>query len=176
LLLVHNPEQHRDGVPPSAAGAPLAVHGLPAVRQVVVSGTHFPPAQFWLQHPAEVVQLWLSATQLGALAQTPRAVSHCRLQQSVASRHELPDPLHTVTDDLHFLVTVSQMFEQHWLLPVHASSATVHTTPEPPEPGVPPSVPSAPRASLGVPCPEPRLEQALSARPHSESTITSKPR
>jgi hypothetical protein len=45
LLLVHNPEQHRD-VPPSAEGAPLSVHGFPAVRQVVVSGTHFPPAQF----------------------------------------------------------------------------------------------------------------------------------
>jgi len=43
---------------------------------VVVSGTHFPPVQFWLQHPAEVVQAWLSATQVDALEQTPRAVSH----------------------------------------------------------------------------------------------------
>jgi hypothetical protein len=97
------------------------------------------------------VQLWLSATQLAALAQTPRAVSHWRLQQSVARRHELPAPLHTVTDDLHLLVTGSQMFEQHWPLLVHASSTTVHTTPVPPEPGVPSVVPSAPRASVGVP-------------------------
>jgi len=95
----------------------------------------------------------LSATQLAALAQTCWTGSHCKLQQSVASLHDVPAPLHTVTDDLHFRVTGSQMFEQHWPLLVHGSSATVHTTPAPPEPGPPgPSlVPSAPRASLGVP-------------------------
>ena len=71
-----------------------------------------------------------------------------------AARSNVPAPLHTVTDDLHLLVTGSQMFEQHWPLLVQASSATLHTTPVPPEPGVPTGLsllPSVACASLGVP-------------------------
>jgi hypothetical protein len=112
LLFVHNPEQQRDAAPPSP-GAPLALQGFPAVRHAVLSGAHLPALQFWLQHSPEVAQAWLSATQLAALAQTPVAVSHWRLQQSVASLQELPGPLHTVTDDLHLPVTGSQTLEQH---------------------------------------------------------------
>jgi hypothetical protein len=75
LLFAHSPEQQRAPAPPSP-GAPLAVHGLPAVRQAVLSGTHFWPVQFCPQHSADVVQAWLSAVQLAAVEQTPRTVSH----------------------------------------------------------------------------------------------------
>jgi len=153
LSFTHSPEQQSADPPPSPAGAPLAVQGLPAVRQVVLRGAHFPPAQFWPQHSPDVVQAALSATQLLALAHTPRAVSHCRLQQSVDTLHELPAPLHTETDDLHLPLTVSHTLEQHWPSRVQASPATVHTTPMPPVPGVPES-PSVACPSVGVPCPE----------------------
>jgi hypothetical protein len=67
---VQSPEQH----PPPA---PLVVsQGLPAVEQVVLSGWHVPPVQVPLQQVDEELQVWLSAVQLVALLQTPRAVSH----------------------------------------------------------------------------------------------------
>jgi hypothetical protein len=43
--------------------SPAAVHGLPAVRQVVLSGTHTPAAQLPLQQAAESLHAWASATQ-----------------------------------------------------------------------------------------------------------------
>jgi hypothetical protein len=70
---VQRPEQQPPAIPPSPA---VAVQGLPAVRQVVLSGTHVPPVQVPLQQLAEVVQAALSATQLAALAHLPLAVSH----------------------------------------------------------------------------------------------------
>jgi hypothetical protein len=165
LLLVHKPEQQREddppSAPPSAPDAPPALQGLPAVRQAVLSGTHLPELQFWPQHSPEVAQVWLSATQLAALAHTPRAVSHWRLQQSVATLQELPEPLHTVTEGLHLLVTGSQMLEQHCPLLVQEASATVHTTFDPPAPGVPTSPGRSPAASGSVLCPELRFEHAL---------------
>jgi hypothetical protein len=80
----------------------------------------------------------LSAVQLVALVQTPRAVSHCRLQQSVATAHELPAPLQVVTDEAQVLATGSHDCEQHWVFDAHAAPATVQMTPAPPPPPVPP--------------------------------------
>ena len=65
-----SPEQHPPA-PPS-----VAEHGLPAVEQVVLSGWQVPPVQVPLQQVDEPLQAWLSAVQLVALLQTPRAVSH----------------------------------------------------------------------------------------------------
>jgi hypothetical protein len=53
-----------------------AVQGLPAVRQVVLSGVHLPPPQVPLQQAAELVHVALSAVQLVALPQTWCVVSH----------------------------------------------------------------------------------------------------
>jgi hypothetical protein len=53
---VQSPEQQVVGAAPSAGvDTPLAVQGLPAVRQSALSGWQWPPLQFWLQHSAGVV-------------------------------------------------------------------------------------------------------------------------
>jgi hypothetical protein len=96
LPFVHSPEQQVVGAAPSA-DVELAVQGFPAVRQVALSGWQCPPVQLWLQHSDAVVHAWLSATQLVALAQRWLVVSHWRLQQSVATWHELPGPPQVVT-------------------------------------------------------------------------------
>jgi hypothetical protein len=111
--------------------------------------------QSWLQQSEEDVQAWLSATQLVAVEHTWLVVSHWRLQQSVATAHELPGPLQIDTDDVHFAETGSQTFEQHCPSDVQASPATVHTTFIPPMPGDP-EAPAAPVAV--VPPPPSRLE------------------
>jgi hypothetical protein len=67
---LQSPEQQPPALPA------VDEQGLPAVRQVVLSGWHLPPAQVPLQQDDEPVQVALSAVQLGALAQRPRVVSH----------------------------------------------------------------------------------------------------
>jgi len=66
------PEQQLAALPSGA----LAVHGFPAVAQVVFSGWQCPPLQLPLQHCAESLQLALSAVQLAAVEHLPAAVSH----------------------------------------------------------------------------------------------------
>ena len=93
----------------------------------------------------------MSAVQLPALLQTPRAVSHCRLQQSVATAHELPDPLQIVTDEAQVCDTGSHDFEQHCALEVQAADANVQMTfvpPVPDAPACPPPVPPVPVLSV----------------------------
>jgi len=137
----HRPEQHVAGAAPSAAvPTPLLVQGLPAVRQVAFNGWQCPPLQFWLQHSAETAQVWLSAVQFVAVEQRWVVVLHCRLQQSVASAHELPGPLQVVIEDAHFDVTGSHAFEQHCPSDVQASPGTTQTTLLPPAPGEPASL------------------------------------
>lgn len=80
----------------------------------------------------------MSAVQLGALLQTPLVVSHWRLQQSVATPHELPGPLQVVTDDAQVFATGSQDCEQHWAFDAQATPATVQMTPTPPVSPAPP--------------------------------------
>jgi hypothetical protein len=75
--------------------------------------------------------------QLVALLQTPRVVSHWRLQQSVATPHELPGPRQVVTDEAHVFATGSQDCEQHWAFDAQAAPATVQVTPAPPVPSDP---------------------------------------
>jgi hypothetical protein len=111
---LHRPEQQPEE----------AVQGLPAVRQVVLSGLHVPPLQLPLQQEADVVQVALSAVQLVALLQTPRVVSHCRLQQSVLDVQALPEPPQVVTREAHIPEAVSHDREQHWLSIVHATPTT----------------------------------------------------
>jgi hypothetical protein len=105
------PEQRPEQHPPAPPS--VAVQGLPAVRQVVLSGWHLPPVQVPLQQVDELAQVWLSAVQLAALLQTPCAVSHWRLQQSVATAQELPGPLQVVIDEAQVFATGSQDREQH---------------------------------------------------------------
>ena len=64
----HVPFLHRPDQQPPAPPA-VAVQGLPAVRQVVLSAWHFPPVQVPLQQPDALVQVAPSATQFVALAQ-----------------------------------------------------------------------------------------------------------
>jgi len=106
LPFEQSPEQ-QPPAPPS-----VALQGLPAVLHVALSAWQVPPLQLPPQHWLELVQLAPSATQ-APLAQTPRVVSHCRLQQSVATAHELPTPLQVLTEDLQVPETGSQVCEQH---------------------------------------------------------------
>jgi hypothetical protein len=128
---LHRPEQ-QVVVPPS-----VVPQGLPAVAHELLRGLQVPPVpQVPLQQEAEVVQAWLSATQVVAVAQTRWAV-HWRLQQSVFTAHEIPGPAQVVTEELQVLATGSQASEQQSLLAVHADPATLQTTPTPPVPTVP---------------------------------------
>jgi hypothetical protein len=128
---LHNPEQ-QVVVPPS-----VALQGLPAVAQELLSGLQLPEVQLPLQQADDSVQGWLSATQLVPLAQAPRVVSHCRLQQSVLTPQGLPDGAHVVTYDLQALVAGSQASEQHSLFVAHGEPAILQTTPMPPAPPLP---------------------------------------
>jgi hypothetical protein len=143
---VQSPEQQPPARPPSPL---VAVHGLPAVRQALLSATHLPPAQLPLQQADESVQAWLSAVQLDTLAQTPLLVSHCRLQQSVATAHELPAPLQVLTDEAQVLATGSQFPVQHCAFVVHATPTTPQVTPTPPVSPEPPC-PDAPLPPVPV--------------------------
>ena len=135
---LHRPEQQL--VPPPSP----VPQGLPAVAQAAFSGWQVPPLQLPLQQEPELEQLWLSATQLDAVEQIPFVVSHWRLQQSVATAHELPGPEQVATDGLHIPVTGSHAFEQHCAFEVHAAPVVLHTTLAPPVPGVPPCPPAPP--------------------------------
>jgi hypothetical protein len=121
----------------------LAVHGLPAVLQVALSAAHLPPLQLPPQHSLELPQVAPSATQAAA-PQTPRVVSHCRLQQSVATAQELPAPLQVLTDEAHLLVTGSQECEQHCWSLVQLLPVTVQMMLVPPPPPVPVPLPPVP--------------------------------
>jgi hypothetical protein len=130
------------------------------VEQEVLRGWQCPPLQFPPQHSAEPAHTALSAVQLATLAQTARAMSHCRLQQSVATAHELPGPLHVVTEEAHLCDTGSHDFEQHCAFEVQATAATVHRTFAPPVPGAPacPLAPPVPVLSvLTVLLPQPGI-------------------
>jgi hypothetical protein len=118
--------------------SPAALQGLPAVLQVAFSGAQVPPLQLPLQQAADDEQAAPSATHMAAVAHTPRAVSHCRLQQSVATAHELPDPLQVATDALQVLETGSHACEQHCASLLQAAAVTVQMTLFPPLPPVPP--------------------------------------
>jgi len=150
--------------PEQQAPAPVApaVQGLPDVRQVELSGWHLPLAQVPLQQEAELVQVALSAVQLVAVLQTRWAVSHWRLQQSVATAQELPGPMQVETDDVHLWLTSSQAREQHWVSAVHAAPATVQIVPDPPVPADPPApaLPPVPAEPALPPAPEPALPPA----------------
>lgn len=124
---VHRPEQQ----------SPAAPHGLPAVLQVALSAAQVPPLQLPLQQAADDEQLAPSGVQAAADEQTPRPASHCKLQQSVATAHELPGPLQVDTDEPHLCATGSQAWEQHCASLLHVAPATVQMTllpPPPPEP------------------------------------------
>jgi hypothetical protein len=116
------PEQSPEQQPPAPPSG--ALHGFPAVAQVVLSGWHLLPTQLPLQHAAEEVQLWLSAVQLVAVVHLPVVVSHCRLQQSVEAPQGLPAPAQVVTVDTQVCDVVSHACEQHWAFEVHCTFAT----------------------------------------------------
>src|SRR5215471_6768832 len=137
LPALHRPEQQL--LPPPSA----VPQGLPAVAQAVLSGWQV-PLQLPLQQEPEVEQLWLSATQLDAVEQVPFVVSHWRLQQSVATAHELPGPEQVATEGLQVCITGSHAFEQHCVFDVQAVPTVLHTTLAPPVPGVPPCPPAPP--------------------------------
>jgi hypothetical protein len=72
------------------------------------------------------------------------------LQQSVLTPHELPEPLHELTDDAHVLATGSHDCEQHSLFALHVAPVTVQVTPTPPVSPVPPLPVDAPEPPVPV--------------------------
>ena len=127
----HVPFLHRPEQQPPAPPA-VAVQGLPAVRQVVLSGWHFPPVQVPLQQPAEPVQVAPSATHAVALAQTWSAASHWRLQQSVFTAQELPALPQALSREAQVSDVASHTWVQHCAFDVHATPTTLQVTPAPP--------------------------------------------
>jgi len=117
--------------------SPAALQGLPAVLQAAFRAWQVPPLQLPLQQAPDEEQLAPSAVQAVAFEQTPRLVSHCRLQQSVATAHELPAPLQVDTDEPQVCATGSQACEQHCASVVQVSPVTVQTTLVPPPPPLP---------------------------------------
>jgi hypothetical protein len=127
-LSEHVPFLQRPEQQPPAGLPEVAVQGLPAVRQVVLSGTHLLAVQFPLQQEAELVQAALSAVQLVAVLQRPRAVSHWRLQQSVFAVQDIPAPRQVVTREAQVPTDVSHDCEQHWAFDVQATPTTPQAT------------------------------------------------
>jgi hypothetical protein len=162
---LHSPEQQL--LPPPSA----VPHGLPAVAQLVLSGWHFEPAQFPLQQDPELEQLWLSATQVVAVAHFPAVVSHWRLQQSVATAHELPVPEQWPTAEVQVCAVGSQAAEQHWPSAVQDEPGTPHTTFDPPVPGPPPPCPPAPVFSALTLFPQPDAASASASETTSDRMI-----
>ncbi|MES1207490.1 MAG: hypothetical protein ABUS79_16260 [Pseudomonadota bacterium] len=148
----HSPEQQ------SAA----ALHGLPAVLQAELRAAHVPPLQPPLQQVADDEQLAPSGVHALAVEQTPRVVSHCRLQQSVATPHELPGPLHVATDDPQVRATGSQACEQHCASLLQVAPATVQMMLFPPPPP-PPPVPVLMALTLLLPHPANATAMAATA-------------
>jgi hypothetical protein len=70
--------------------SPATVQGLPAVRQAVLSGAHTPAAQSPLQHSAEPVHAWESATQ----AEPHVPAMQLREQHSVGETQGPPAAMH----------------------------------------------------------------------------------
>ena len=126
MPFLQRPEQ-QPPAPPS-----VAVQGFPAVRQVVLSAWHFPPVQVPLQQPEEPVQVAPSATQVVALAQTCRAASHCRLQQSVFTAQELPEDPQAFSREAQVREVASHTCVQHCAFDVHATPTTLQAAPAPP--------------------------------------------
>jgi hypothetical protein len=121
---LQRPEQ-QPPAPPS-----VAEQGLPAVKQAVLSGWHFEPLQFPLQQLDEVVQAALSATQVVALAQTRRVLSHWRLQQSVFTAQELPAAPQVLSCEAQVPEVASHTCVQHWAF-VQATPTTLQAAPAP---------------------------------------------
>jgi hypothetical protein len=88
----------------------------------------------------ELVQVAPSAMQLVAVAQTPRAVSHWRLQQSVFAAQELPAAPQVLSREVQVSEVASHTCVQHWALDVHATPTTLQVPVAPP--WLPPPVPS----------------------------------
>jgi len=127
----HVPFLQRPEQQPPAPPA-VAVQGLPAVRQVVLSAWHFPPVHVPLQHPEEPVQVAPSATQVVALAQTWRVLSHWRLQQSVFTAQELPAAPQALSREAQVSDVASHTCVQHCAFDVHATPTTLQVGPVPP--------------------------------------------
>jgi hypothetical protein len=110
----------------------VVVHGLPAVRQVVLSGWHFPPVQVPLQQLDDPLQVAPSAIQVVPLAQTWPAPSHWRLQQSVFTAQELPAVPQVSSREVQVSEVASHTCVQHWAFEVQATPTTLQVTPAPP--------------------------------------------
>jgi len=123
---LQRPEQQPPALPV------VAVQGLPAVRQVVLSAWHLLPVQVPLQQLAELVQVAPSATQAVALAQTWRVLSHWRLQQSVFTEQELPAAPQLFSREAQVDDVASHTCVQHCAFDVHATPTTLQVTPAPP--------------------------------------------
>ena len=126
MPFLHRPEQHPPAVPA------VAVQGLPAVRQVVLSAWHFPPVQVPLQHPEDPVQVAPSAIQAVAVAQRWLVASHWRLQQSVFTAQELPAAPQALSREAQVSDVVSHTCVQHCAFDVHATPTTLQVAPAPP--------------------------------------------
>ena len=88
----------------------LAVQGLPAVLQEVLSGRHKPTLQLPLQQAAESTQAWPSAVQVPAPQRPPTQASE---QHSVAARQGPPVAVQVLIEATQVALAGSQSPEQH---------------------------------------------------------------
>jgi hypothetical protein len=87
----------------------LSVHGLPEVRQTVLSGWHTPPVQLPPQHSLELAHAARSARQALALQRPP---VQAREQHSVDVVQAPPVSVHLLMEDTQVLVAGSHRPEQ----------------------------------------------------------------
>jgi hypothetical protein len=88
----------------------LSVHGLPAVRQAVLSGWHAPPVQLPPQQEAESAHAWPSAMHALALQRLP---AQSMEQHSVDATQPPPVTVHLLIEAAQVALAGSQIPEQH---------------------------------------------------------------
>jgi hypothetical protein len=123
--------------------SPLAVHGLPEVLHVVLSGVHLPAVHLPPQHAPSAVHAPLSAVHC-----VPEHVplTQEKVQHWLFVVHAAPAPAHAIAGASQTLLVVLQLFDAQSPLLAHVeppgSSGPVGPPEVPPE--VPPDDPSAP--------------------------------
>jgi hypothetical protein len=138
----------------------LAVHALPSVLHVLLSGAHVPLVHVPLQHCPLLVHDWLSLTHVGGWHAPFRQLPE---QQSLLCLHDVPRFRHVGGPP-------SEQLFQHPASPPPESLLTVLSLPLPSfEPGE-----STPPPSFTVPSVSPSL-CPVSSPPHAEAPATNAP-
>ena len=171
LVASQRPEQHCE----------LALHVLPAVLHVVLSGVQVEPAPHVpLQQSALAVHAWLSETHWLAPHAPP---AHTREQQSVDAAHPPPAGAHFAIDEAQVCVAASQTFEQQSALLAHTSlnlrqlgaASAVEPSPEPVAPSAVAPSPEPMAPSAVAPSPDPLPPSAVDPSPEPLPPSTTVP-